>query len=318
MVISLKVSVLTITYNQEAHVENAIRSALHQAADFDIEIVVSDDCSTDNTGKILGKLASDYPGKINLLLRNKNVGSRLNLIETYLRCKGDYIARLDGDDYWTDQNKLNIQASHLDANNDLAICFHAVSRVDELNKIVNRHLGPEFLKERYTVKDIVFRNFLPSCSIMYRNNYFDFFPDWIYECPVGDWPLNILHALNGDIGYINRSMAAYRLHSESMWSSIQPITRLEKHKELLFLLLRYLDADLERLIRCSIAYRELQISGVHYSQSNYIGAMSHLMRSILRGNVTPSFLLTSLKQIYRARSLSDRPGSFISRGICNE
>ena len=106
----LKLSVIFITYNHEKYVEKALRSVLSQETDFDFEVVVGEDHSTDSTRDIIRKVLEDYPGKdVKLLFREKNSGRpTLNVYETTMACKGEYLAYLEGDDCFTDVKKLSL------------------------------------------------------------------------------------------------------------------------------------------------------------------------------------------------------------------
>src|SRR3954451_17918743 len=98
----MKVSALIITYNQEKFIEQAVRSALMQKVNFPYEIVIGEDCSTDGTRDIVRRLAEENPGRIRAILREKNLGMHLNHRATHAACTGQYLAILEGDDYWTD------------------------------------------------------------------------------------------------------------------------------------------------------------------------------------------------------------------------
>ena len=120
----MKVSVLTITYNHEKYIAQAIESVLIQEVNFDYELVIGEDCSTDKTREIVIDYQRKYPHKIRLLLNEKNLGMHRNFAQTYHACRGQYIAVLEGDDFWTSPHKLQKQVDFLDNNPDFAICFH--------------------------------------------------------------------------------------------------------------------------------------------------------------------------------------------------
>ena len=120
----MKVSVCIITYNHARFIGQALESALMQKTNFDYEIVIGEDCSTDNTGLICKKYAEMYPDKIRLLQNDKNLGVIENFKRTLYACKGEYVALLEGDDYWTDELKLQKQVDFLESNRDYAIVFH--------------------------------------------------------------------------------------------------------------------------------------------------------------------------------------------------
>ena len=107
------ISVLVTTYNQEQYIEKALRSVLEQECDADIELLVGDDCSTDNTPEIIEKLAAEFPHIIKPTYNKFNVGMSQNLYNQLLISRGGVIAYLDGDDWWTDKYKLQKQVSYL-------------------------------------------------------------------------------------------------------------------------------------------------------------------------------------------------------------
>src|SRR6185436_18390622 len=126
-----KVSVLMIAYNIERFIGQAIDSVLMQRADFDYEIVIGEDCSTDGTRDIVRQYAAEHPSKIRPILRVNNLGMNANFVATLQECRGTYIALLDGDDYWTSPYKLQRQVDFLDNHPEYSISFHNVTIVYE-------------------------------------------------------------------------------------------------------------------------------------------------------------------------------------------
>ena len=136
-----KLSVIFITYNHKDYVEKALRSVLAQETDFPYEIVIGDDCSTDGTQEILKRIAEEYPEheatgpndkQIRLYIRSENTGGRptLNVYETTMRCTGEYLAYLEGDDHWIDTSKLQKQVDFLAGHPEYIACTHAMKMVD--------------------------------------------------------------------------------------------------------------------------------------------------------------------------------------------
>src|SRR5579864_5088925 len=118
----MKVSVMMITYNHERFIAQALESVLAQRVNFDYEIVIGEDCSTDRTREILLEFCRRYPKRIVPLLKDKNVGAMRNVEATLAACRGQYLALLEGDDYWTCEDKLQRQIDFLDEHPDYAIC----------------------------------------------------------------------------------------------------------------------------------------------------------------------------------------------------
>lgn len=125
-----KVSVCVVTYNQEKYIRECLQSIVKQEADFDFEVIVGDDESTDGTRAIIAEFAEAYPGIVKPLFHEKNVGPTQNYLSVHNLARGRYIAHLDGDDYCL-QGKLKRLASHLDANPDCRLVWHRMHIINE-------------------------------------------------------------------------------------------------------------------------------------------------------------------------------------------
>ena len=249
----MKLSVCVVAYNHERYIEQAVRSALVQRTDFDYEIVVGEDCSTDRTREILLELQREHPDRVRLLLRDRNLGAQLNFIETWRACRGEYIAWLDGDDYWTSPAKLQRQVDFLDARPECAICFHKASVVYEEHP-EDGHLFPfEDPAEVSTIELLLETNPIATCSVVFRNHLFDALPDWFFDLKIGDWPLHILNARHGHIGYIGDVMAAYRIHSGGAWSAIPQYQLTRNSVEMLELVNAHFNFEYDTILRATIA-----------------------------------------------------------------
>jgi len=229
----MKISVVMICYNQEHFIEKAINGVLMQEGDFEIELIVADDASNDNTQEIIKRFASTNPNRIVPILRSSNLGMNNNFWDAYQKATGDFIAMCEGDDYWTDKQKLSKQVAFLRANEDCSMCFHNVEVVYSNNEnpsiIEKRHNfhseNPVYEnnipkpKKKSTIDDLVTGNFIQTCSVLYRANLVKELPKWFFEAGVGDWLLHIFHAEWGKIGYLDEVMACYRVHQNGVWSS---------------------------------------------------------------------------------------------------
>ena len=223
-----KVSVLITTYNQEHLISQAVNSCLSQEVDFAYEIVIGEDASTDRTREIVVELGKQHPDKIRVLLRNPEEANRdrhiglagkINYLTALRECRGEYIAILDGDDYFTSPHKLQRQVDFLEAHPECVICFHNVAAIYEDGSSGPEKLCPASQKEITGIEELLWGNFIPACSIMYRREPLVEIPDWFLTAKMGDWPLNILKAQHGKIGYIDEVMAAYRVHAGAIWSA---------------------------------------------------------------------------------------------------
>ncbi len=215
---SIKTSVLMVAYNQERYIAQAIESALTQQVDFPIEIVVADDCSTDGTGAIARDYARKHPHRVVLLQRAANMGGRANFADAYKACRGQYVALLDGDDYWTDPTKLNRQVSMLDSHPEWTLCFHRVCYVYEDDPGAVDEFPVGLTESEYGIEDLLQSNFIQTCSLVVRRGLISSFPNWFFLPGPGDWPFALLHARYGRIGYLPEVMAAYRVHGGGRWT----------------------------------------------------------------------------------------------------
>lgn len=143
-----------LTYNHEKYIKTAIESVLSQQCDFSFEIVIGDDHSSDSTMTILQAYKKKFPSLIKLVIQKKNKGIQQNLLDTYKVCSGEYIAYLEGDDYWISSHKLQQQVDFLDRHPDYIGCTHQCQLVDK-NGIVTEKVAPYYCKTRnYTVKQL--------------------------------------------------------------------------------------------------------------------------------------------------------------------
>jgi glycosyltransferase involved in cell wall biosynthesis len=282
----MKLSVPIITYNHERFIANALESVLMQHVDFSYEIVVGEDCSTDATREILLSYQKRFPDKIRLLLPEKNLGMMGNFIATLKACRGEYIALLEGDDYWTSSNKLQKQVAFLDAHPECSACFHNVLITHESTPEKDCFFHEAPLSHSYFhLKDIVSSHFIPTCSTVYRGGLFEKFPDWYKDMPMGDWPLHILNAEHGSYAYLDEVMATYRVHGGGIWSSSDRLGILNKTIQACHQIDRYLDGRHPRKINNSVRSLthvfEIETSEILKAQAEFGGAFIHLVRAFL-------------------------------------
>lgn len=222
----IKVSVCMTTYNQERYIAQAVESVLAQQTTFPIEIVIGEDCSTDGTRAILLDLARGNPEKIQLRLAERNQGGKANFMDVAKACRGQYVAMLEGDDYWTCPNKLQMQVEALDTHLEWAMCFHPTMCVYE-GWMQGQDIYPlNWDRAEATLVDLLAANFIPTNSVVFRNRLFGAFPPWFRGLLLGDWPLHILNAAHGNIGYLPDVMSAYRIHPGGVWSGETPVARM--------------------------------------------------------------------------------------------
>ena len=199
-----------------------------QKTNFDYEIVIVEDYSTDSTRDIVIDFQRRYPDKIRLVLSEKNKNNSKDFATAFQASPSHYVAWLDGDDYWTSSHKLQRQADFLDAHPECAMCFHNVTVFYEDGSRESWYRNPADQKKILVLEDLWAYNFIAGCSPMFRNGLFDI-PDWYYNTEVpGDWPLYILSAEHGKIGYIDEIMGVYRIHSRGFWAGLESDQQVER------------------------------------------------------------------------------------------
>jgi glycosyltransferase involved in cell wall biosynthesis len=223
-----KVGVILLTYNHEKWITQAVESVLMQKTSFDYEVTIVEDCSSDGTREKVIDFQQRFPERISLSLSSKNGEYRENRAAAFLASPSQYIALLDGDDYWTSPYKLQQQADFLDAHPECTLCFHNVKVFDEDGAVEPWYLNPSEQQEITGLEDLLVDNYIASCSPMFRNGVLDTFPEWYYAARWADWPRYILHAQRGKIGYLNEVMGARRLHGGGMWASLNNTQKVEQ------------------------------------------------------------------------------------------
>jgi glycosyltransferase involved in cell wall biosynthesis len=215
-------SVCVLTYNHSKYVRECLDTILMQQVDVPWQIIVADDCSTDNTVAILQEYKAKHPDLIHLMLRDKNVGPERNWLDLMAYPHSKYVLYTEGDDYFTDSTKLQRQVDYLQAHDDAALCFHPVQvTYAGQPKASEVFPSPEqrFNKQSLRFDDLLKANFMQTNSVMYRwqFNNTDIRDIWPKGIIPGDWLLHLLHAQTGKIGFINRVMSVYRRHPGSLW-----------------------------------------------------------------------------------------------------
>lgn len=298
----MKVSVAMITYNHEKFIAQAVESALMQETDFDYEIVIGEDCSSDGTGEILKAYQEKHPDKIRVLAREKSLGMHRNLVDVHQSCIGQYIALLEGDDYWTDPHKLQRQVDFLDSHPECSICFHSAKRVFEDGSQEPSILPSTSRKEFYTLEDLLEGNFIPTCSVMFRRGLFDKFPSWFDKMPQADWPLHILNAQRGNIGYINAVMGVYRVHGGGMWSTLDTAKQIEKRIESREMIRDYLGSNYHKALKASQYRSYYMLFRIYLKRGDLIKARMHAWKGIIGHcyykNASPSTLIKMVLRVY--------------------
>lgn len=249
----MKLSVLLTAFNHEKYIARAVESVLEQRTNFDLELVIGEDCSSDRTRDVVIALQDRHPDKIRLLLREQNLGMLRNSIETYLACQGEYVALLDGDDYWVSPHKLQRQVDFLDSHPECVLsCHNALILFEEgTNRPEGLYCRPD-QKELCDLEDLLQENFIAPCSLVCRNGLITEFPDWIQGLVCADWAFFLLLAQHGKIGYLADTMGVIRKLSSGAWTGIGAEARIRSLEKMYQHINEHLGFRYDALIRALI------------------------------------------------------------------
>lgn len=236
------VSVNMITYNHESYIRQAIEGVMMQKTDFEFELIIGEDASTDKTREICFEYQKKYPDKIRVLWWHENLYRNPhpaggNLRRATARCRGEFIAYCEGDDYWTDPFKLQRQVEIMRRHPDVSFCCHqfdvlqngALSRwnEDRIAKLMSRSedgIGFKFNAGDFYNPGI----FTQTAAVLYRRSMFDkdFYLRAKFHCDI----VTFYACLKGGLGYfINRTMSVYRIAESGVWQGMSDCMKAEFH-----------------------------------------------------------------------------------------
>ena len=224
-----KVSACIIAYNHENYIADCLEGALAQTVDFSYEIVISEDCSTDNTRQIVKSYRDKYPDKIKLYLNEKNLGLTGNWVASLQRSTGEYVAICEGDDYWIDPNKLKKQVEFLENNPGFSLSMHNANVMQE-NKIIRQYRpanNPGIMDLRYLLEH---GSGGPTCSLVIRNQAIKNPPGWFSRMKACDWTIQVIAAQHGKMIYLPEVMGVYRKHKKGANYSAKKTAQMQGRK----------------------------------------------------------------------------------------
>jgi glycosyltransferase involved in cell wall biosynthesis len=221
------VSVCLITFNHEKYIKQAIESVLMQKVDFQFELVIADDFSTDETREILLEYKSKFPNLIKLILQDKNVGAANNFCDLISYPKSKYIAYLEGDDFWTNPYKLQRQISILENSKDIVFCFHNAQYLNENTRQFLDNYSNILFDREISLEEFLFKNYVPTASLVFEKKYFFPIPEWYKNIKYGDYALYllILFRSNKKAYYLSDVMSVYRIHDNGSFSKLGDVDK---------------------------------------------------------------------------------------------
>lgn len=211
------VSVIIITYNQEKYLKQTVDSILEQDCNFDFEIIIGEDCSTDATRKICIALQKEHPKNIRLLLQDQNQGLTKNYLSTLALCRGKFIAQIAGDDYWNNPLKLQKQFDILEQHPELGLVYTDVDFYYEHENKTEKAVFKNNLKKRASGFEdhLLNKGFIAPMTWLYRKEIspttFNYTKDYTDE----SFPFILDVYKNSKIYYLNEVTAVRRVIKDS-------------------------------------------------------------------------------------------------------
>jgi len=231
----MKLSIILIAYNQEDTISQSIDSILMQNLPFDFEIIVADDFSSDKTVAIIKNKLIDKVENLIFLENSKNIGISKNYQRAFLASRGEYIAVMEGDDYWTNPNRLIKHIEFLDFHRE---CVMSMNRFI----VYNQNKKSFYFKKWNSNDDYIYANTsdtirdnklgnLSAC--VFRKSVVDLLKPDLFDLSLADWMLGIVLSQYGFIAVLKEMTSVYRIHNRGIWSKT---TKEEKKVQVLKLI----------------------------------------------------------------------------------
>ena len=297
----MKVSVCIIACNVEAFIAQALDGVMAQRTSFDFEVVIGEDCSRDSTREIITAYHRRYPNLIRPIYRENNLGMVRNFAETVLACRGRYIAMLDGDDFWNSPQKLQTQADFLDSHPECSGCYHNVRILNEIDPNLCRLHHSRARKALFFLQDLAAGNPVCAGSMVFRAGLIEAFPDWYFKMPMQDWPLYVLLAQFGPVGFIDEVLSTYRIHRKGDWNRQDRVEILKRDISAALTMNAGLDYSLDKWIGKGIANSHYKIAKLLLREGDREGARRHAREAM---NQVAGILYLKALKVYTQTGLS--------------
>lgn len=228
---NINLSIILISYNHASYIREAIESILKQKFNSKIQLIVADDKSTDRTLDIIREYDGiDNRFSFEYLSQEKNIGITKNYQRAFHACTGDYIAILEGDDIWANDEKLRKQIIALENNKNCVFCSSNYYLFNEKigiqgTRTPDRKEGSMYYDVPFIIKDNLPGNF---SAIVYRKNVIEQLPQEIFNFKSYDWVINIFSGLLGGFIYLHEPLSFYRIHEKGAWSSLSSKQKKEE------------------------------------------------------------------------------------------
>ncbi len=226
------VTICCTVYNHEPYLRKALDGFVEQKTNFPFEIVIHDDASTDNSAAIIREYCEKYPHLFYPIFQEENQyskGVRVSRTFVYPHVRGKYVAICEGDDYWCDENKLQMQVDYMEAHPTCSMCVHDTAIINPNGDFIGKYLNGSRRDRDYSAEQVIRADGGGICqtsAYLAKRDIIVNRPELYDIKNVGDYPNLIYAGISGYVHYIGRVMSCYRVGHATSWS-----TRASQNKQ---------------------------------------------------------------------------------------
>lgn len=219
------VTVFCLAYNHEKYIRTTLEGFVKQKTSFGFKVLIHDDASTDGTQDIIREYTEKYPDIFEAIIQDENKYQKgIDIEEKYIfpRITGKYVTVCEGDDYWTDPEKLQLQVDYMEKHPDCSLCVHDTEKIYENGSSTGTTFNASRKSQDYSFEDIILSEpsaYFHFSSFMWRNESLKKKNPAFTMHGIGDYPMALEFASTGYVHYIPRVMSRYRLNAVGSWSS---------------------------------------------------------------------------------------------------
>ncbi len=227
--LKIKVNILLVTYNQEELVKEAAMSIVGQELPFSYEVLVADDYSQDTTINSIKDIFDANNINYRVLKSDRNLGISHNYKRAFAECNAEYVAVLEGDDYWTDPKRLVKHIEFLDSNPEVVLTSNRFWWLKD-NQLVedpnNNIEGKIFV---FDTKKLIIKNYLHNLSTcVFRKTALNQLKPDIYDLGIADWMLGMALGEIGKLVKLNEFMSVFRMHDKGSWNGQTSLNNVKR------------------------------------------------------------------------------------------
>lgn len=222
----MKINVILITYNHSQYIRQTLESILMQETSAEVELIVADDCSLDDTVDIIREYEDKTSFSFVYLPQVKNMGYIRNYQRAFAACTGDYVAIMEGDDYWLKPNHLQNHIDHLEQDSEASMSYNRHVRlfVDQNREEIFDWSSDEYY-ELVTTSDLTLGNRIGNLSCcVFRGTYIQNIDARLFDLEIADWMLGMYMGQFGPLLYLKDVTSVYRIHERGQWSQMNAKT----------------------------------------------------------------------------------------------